>query len=322
MRPTVSTGRSGVEQRRLGRACTDSDAQPLSRRSFLTATAGAGAALCSFASAAADDKEHGPLRIVTLDAALTQTTLALGVSPVGVSGASFYRSFVIEPPLPSGVVDVGTRSEPNVELLLEIAPDVILYSPEYGQLTRSLADRIPTTPIAIYVPGSESYFEGATLATEAVAERLGRSAQAHRCIADANERVVSMRRILVAAKTRSVCVMSFLSSRIVRLYTRDSLFGGVLQAAGIRNVVAYEGNKWGFTDVGMAALAEYDADLYVHIGAIPARATVSPVWNALPFVRQKRIVALPTIWMFGGLPSATRFADGLAAAIGATDGTP
>lgn len=288
-----------------------------SRRVLLAGIAGTGASLCGLSLAAGS----GP-RIVTLEAALTQTALMLSVVPLATTGTDFYRSFVIAPALPPEVRDVGTRAEPNVEFLMELAPEIVFYSPEYGPLSASLSARLNTEAVPIYVPGRPDHFQGAVAAAGAMGERLGRMELARQRIAEADGDLHAMGDALRFAGIRSVCPVSFLSSRHVRLYARASLFGGALYAAGIENAAQQSANRWGFADVGMAALAGIQADLFVHVGPLPPRAEASPVWNALPFVRERRLVAVPTIWMFGGLPSATRFATTLATAVKATNARP
>lgn len=56
------------------------------------------------------------------------------------------------------------------------------------------------------------------------------------------------------------------------------------------------------------------------IGDIPVRTQGTPVWQALSAVRQNKVVAVPVIWMFGGLPSAKRFARTLVSALDAHHG--
>ena len=48
-----------------------------------------------------------------------------------------------------------------------------------------------------------------------------------------------------------------------------------------------------------------------------------PLWQALPFVREGRVAALPPVWSFGGMMSAERLArvlgDKLAASTASSD---
>jgi iron complex transport system substrate-binding protein len=47
---------------------------------------------------------------------------------------------------------------------------------------------------------------------------------------------------------------------------------------------------------------------------VPEEIDNSVLWQHLPAVRDQAVLDLPAVWSFGGLPSATRFARGLAEA--------
>lgn len=61
-----------------------------------------------------------PNRIVALEWLPVELLLALGIVPYGVADTINYRLWVSEPPLPDSVIDVGLRTEPNLELLTEM----------------------------------------------------------------------------------------------------------------------------------------------------------------------------------------------------------
>ena len=66
-----------------------------------------------------------PKKVVALDWALTETVLSLGVELEGIADAKGYQQWVVKPELNSNVTDVGSRREPNLELLTELKPDVL-----------------------------------------------------------------------------------------------------------------------------------------------------------------------------------------------------
>lgn len=70
------------------------------------------------ANAAAID----PRRIVALEWLPVELLLALGITPYGIADIPNYKLWVNEPPLPESVIDVGLRTEPNLELLTEMKP--------------------------------------------------------------------------------------------------------------------------------------------------------------------------------------------------------
>jgi iron complex transport system substrate-binding protein len=123
--------------------------------------------------------------------------------------------------------------------------------------------------------------------------------------------------VLELAKIRSwpLYIVSFVDERHVAVYGDGSLFGGVMTAMGLRNAWHRPTNAWGFSSVGIEALAEEEEAVLVHVGPIPAdpkeRIDLTPLWSYMPFVRSQRIVGLPSIWYFGALSSAYRFATAL-----------
>lgn len=56
-----------------------------------------------------------PQRVVALEWLPAELLLALGVTPYGVADIPNYRLWVNEPALPASVIDVGLRTEPNLE---------------------------------------------------------------------------------------------------------------------------------------------------------------------------------------------------------------
>jgi iron complex transport system substrate-binding protein len=84
----------------------------------------------------------------------------------------------------------------------------------------------------------------------------------------------------------------------------------VLDRIGLTNAWARQTNYWGFTTVGIEALATADDVYLVRLAQANDYAALShgPLWRNMSFVRHGRIVDLPPVLMFGALPSADRFA--------------
>ena len=91
-----------------------------------------------------------PQRIVSLFDGVTDTMLALGKMPVGV--ATVYPEFLtyfandLEQ---AGVVNVGSRDEPNLEAILAAQPDLILTSDWYPESYAQLSRIAPTVFIGV-----------------------------------------------------------------------------------------------------------------------------------------------------------------------------
>lgn len=88
-------------------------------------------------------------RVVTLEWLPTELLLALGVTPYGVADTHNYRLWVEDPKLPASVIDVGQRTEPNLELLQQMAPSLILMSQGFGPSPEKLAPIAPSMSLPL-----------------------------------------------------------------------------------------------------------------------------------------------------------------------------
>lgn len=101
------------------------DSTFISRRRLLTAMALSPLLLkMGPARAAAID----PHRIVALEWLPVELMMALGVTPYGVADIPNYTLWVNEPKLPDSVIDIGLRTEPNLELLTQMKPSYLFWS--------------------------------------------------------------------------------------------------------------------------------------------------------------------------------------------------
>ncbi len=258
-------------------------------------------------------------RVVVLDWALAETLLGLGVTPLGVAEPDGYRRWTSDPALPREVVDVGLRIEPNLELLQTLHPDLILVSPGFQSgVNRPFLERIaPTLLIAIYTADGRPY-ERARTETMALAARINREAEGRALLARTETAIAAARDRLAAcaATVRPLYLVAFADARHVRVFGQGGMYQEILDRLGLRNAWAGTSTAWGFVTVGFDELAgRTDARLlYFEPVVKDAEKTLadSPLWRSLDFVRQGRVHALPSVWAFGGLPSAARFATLLA----------
>lgn len=275
-----------------------------------------------FIGMAASMAEAKPLRIVSLDDGLTETLLMLGVRPVAIADREVWEKWVVEPELPPEIADVGTLLEPNLEFLQQLAPDIILAIP-YLDGIKPLLERVaPVTTIGIYTEDGRPY-QRAVEATRQLARLVGKVAEGEALIAATDASFLAVRQQLAPLSARPVYVVNFMDPRNVRVYGKKSLFQDVFDRIGLRNAWTGETNYWGFSTVGIDGLATSSDARLAYLEPLPEGAggtlTDSPVWNAMPFVRNRSIMRLPAVLMFGALPSAARFARALAKAMTAED---
>lgn len=249
-------------------------------------------------------------RIIALEWLPVELLMALGVMPLGVADMHQYKLWVGEPALPSSTVDVGLRTEPNLELLIQMKPSLLLYSAGYGPS----ADKISRIVPAIGFPFSDASGKPLTLARRSLiqlAERIGRVPQAHQHLAMFDAFMAEAKNRLAARAPRPLLLMSILDSRHALVFGKGSLFLEVMEQVGIENAWQGETNFWGSAIVGLERLAvmrDVDAVCFDHgDDALVAQVTASPLWRAMPFVRQNRLRRVPQTWFYGATLSAMRF---------------
>lgn len=258
-------------------------------------------------------------RVVVMDWPLTEVVLSLGVVPVGVSRPPWYMKLDGDPPLPPSVVDTGLLFQPNFEVLQALEPDLIVITPWHAPL-RPLLERIaPTLTVRLFGPGVDVY-SAVRAATLELGRTLGRTAQADALLARADAQLAAVSPQLAGfrATGRPVYLLHPIDDRHISVYGPRSLFGGVLSRLGLAN--AWQGitDPQGATEAELASLAQHADAQVVTIGVPPGVAEQlarSPLWNALPFVRQHRVQQIGAIPPLGGIVASMRVASGLAHAL-------
>lgn len=279
----------------------------LTRRGLLAA-----AASCAVLAPGPSRAAGAPTRIVSLDYGLAETLLALGVTPIAIAEAEAWATWVIEPAMPPGVVNLGTALEANLELLNALKPELILTTPYLARIGPMLERIARTESFAIYTPEPGTPYARSLTATRRLGGMIGRESQAQALIDASAARMAATRAALAPHAATPVFVVSFMDTRHVRVYGAKSLFDDVMTLCGLANAWRGEVNYWGFATVGIEQLARAPEARLIYVEPIAAdvRAALarSPLWNSLGFVRAGRVHAMPPALMFGMLPSAMRFA--------------
>ncbi|MGO7671652.1 iron-siderophore ABC transporter substrate-binding protein [Rhizobium ruizarguesonis] len=279
----------------------------ISRRSFLQ-FAGA-----SVVPAPLFAQSMGP-RIVSLDYGLASTLLSLGLPPVGISDLADWDRWVVEPPMPKSVVDIGSSFEVNFEILVTLKPDIILTTPYLDELLPKLQSVAKVVRLEIFTPGIGPILPAAIAATHKLAVELGRENEAEQFLARADAFFAQCRSRLVGKNLPPVALVNFMDARHARIYSSPGLFHNVLERIGVRNAWTRESNYWGFETIGIEDLSKVtdpDARL-IAFDPIPpdvlAKLAQSPLWNRLSFARPGHLSILPPALMFGMVNEAVRFA--------------
>lgn len=258
-----------------------------------------------------------PQRVVALEWTYVEDLLALGVQPVGVADIAGYHDWVnIPATLDEGVVDVGTRQEPNLERITELNPDLIL-APSFrvAENYDELSDIAPTLAFNPYPEDlTQSQYDEMVATFETIASVLGREAEGEQVLAEMQATFERAQAALDAAGRGGeafILSQGWMqdSAATFRLFTDNALAVQVLERIGLSNAWDDAPQLYGFTEIGMEGFAELAGQdfnfFYVAQEADNTSFADSPLWNSLPFVQAGRSYWLGgDAWLFGGPLSA------------------
>ncbi|RJT26653.1 Fe(3+)-hydroxamate ABC transporter substrate-binding protein FhuD [Buttiauxella izardii] len=288
----------------------------MSRRQLLTALALSPLLLKMGSAQAASIDPH---RIVALEWLPVELMLALGLTPYAMADITNYQAWVGEPKLPDGIIEVGLRTEPNLELLTQLKPSLILYSAGYGPSPEKL-DRVAPGLGFSFNDGSGKPLNVARKSLTELGEKLGMQQAAADHLLKFDQFIEQMKPRFANRGDKPVLLMTLLDSRHALVIGKSSLFQQVMDLLGVKNAWQGETNFWGSAVVGLERLAAVkDADVICfdhNNDAEMERVTATPLWNAMPFVRQNRFQRVPPVWLYGATLSAMNFTITLAKAIG------
>lgn len=291
------------------------DSISLSRRRLLMAMALSPLlAKMNTAQAAAID----PHRIVALEWLPVEFLLALGVTPYGVADIPNYNLWVREPRLPESVIDIGLRTEPNLELLTQMKPSFLVWSAGYGPSSDIMSKIAPGRGFT-FSDGKKPL----TMARNSLNEmaQLLNKEQAARTHLDRFDALIdSLKPRFASRGGRPLLMVTLLDARHVLVFGKNCLFQEVLDRFGIANAWEGEMTFWGSTAIGIDRLAPFkDVDVlcFDHGNDREMRALMAtPLWQAMPFVREQRFQRVPAVWFYGATLSAMHFARVLDDALG------
>jgi iron complex transport system substrate-binding protein len=255
-----------------------------------------------------------PRRVVVLDDGHLNTALAVGVTPVGAVLAfedGEFPSYLAEQA--SGIAVVGTISEPNLELIVQLNPDLIIgsnlrHEAIYPQLS-AIAPTVFTETVGV------TWKENLLLEAEA----LGREATGRQLLADYDARLADLRQqAAVDLGTIEVSIVRFLAGD-VRIYQKASFIGVILEDAGFSRPEAQDVDEFALTNVSLEQVKLMDGDImFVTIYGDPAETAMDqflgdPVWSTLEVVQAGNVHQVPDeYWMVGiGIIAANLVIDDL-----------
>lgn len=244
-------------------------------------------------------------RIATLSWEVTEHVLRLGITPITVADAHDYRSWVVHPVLPASVPNAGTRSEPNLELLARLRPDLILITPLLADIQAKLELIAPVVVYGDFTQERDNF----QLQRENfldLGERLGRGRMARQELAAMDQRITSLQQRLrehFDQQMPAVTIIRFTSPTSVLINGPNSMPEHALQLLGLRPGLSVPTMRWGNIQRPVSSLAQIQQGAVLYLEPFPGRERLfqTALWQQMPFVRAQRFAAMPATWTHGGV---------------------
>ncbi|WP_405779547.1 ABC transporter substrate-binding protein [Streptomyces sp. NBC_00859] len=260
-----------------------------------------------------------PRRVVVLDTAELDSAITLGVKPVGATHADVKSGFLDYLPRDkvAGIKDVGEMTQPNMEAVAALKPDLILTSKiRHGDKYSQLSAIAPTV-----MTENTGYPWKANFQVHAAA--LGRQAEGRKTVAAYTAHI---RRVVAAlggpakAAATKVGVVRFVEGADIRIYGRKNYIGTILTDLGVGRPAITDKAKDGFSyDVSPERIDLANADALFHSTyGDPAKAketqtTRSGLWKNLTAVKNGKSFGVDDqLWIQGiGYTAADRILNEL-----------
>lgn len=227
-----------------------------------------------------------PQRVVVLDTGELDDALALGVKPVGavrIDVSTDFLSYLGDQT--EGIEMVGSISEPNLEKIAALDPDLILSSTVRHEAIYEQLNAIAPTVLAPDL--GDTWKDNFRL----YAEALGKSEEAEQMLADFEERAAALGEELGAGKTLSI--VRFLPGQI-RLYSDKSFTGTILTDMGLTVPPAAVGADT-FAELSPEQVTKAEAD-YLYVSTYgpegdtdKAEVVGGPLWQTLTAVEKGEV---------------------------------
>ncbi|WP_148861154.1 ABC transporter substrate-binding protein [Marinobacter fonticola] len=260
-----------------------------------------------------------PKRVVSISWAMTEDVLELGVEPVGVADIEGYNTWVVRPAVPEGVADVGKRTEPSIEKLAELEPDVIILSNGQEGLVEKL-ERI--APVLFFDAFSEEHdnAEAARQIYLELAKLFDKQALAKKKLAAMEDQFADLKARLHAhfgETLPNVTGIRFFNEAVALVFGANSTVQAALQNIGIEPAMPVPESQWGFAQRKITELSQIQEGILLYFKPAPGveKLFASPLWQAMPVARASRVAAVESTWSYGGALSVGYLAQAMAEAL-------
>lgn len=266
-----------------------------------------------------------PERIIALNWTQAEILLTLGITPVGVTSIQGYKKWQGDfPPMPDSVTELGTRSEPSLEKIAALHPDLIIgYNWRHSKILPQLEKIAPTLLYKQYPSSSDrefNYFDQMIKIFKSVSKAVGKEKKAEKILTDLNHSIEKAKITIADSELEhSLIIGKFVGMGLgLRVYGKNSMAGCLIRKTGIKPGWSSTLPGRDFTHIELAQLTAVKNSSLLLIGGDLSEAMSmkkSPVWRLIPAVKEKRIYEMEKLWSFGGPVAAKRMLEAITSSV-------
>jgi iron complex transport system substrate-binding protein len=262
-----------------------------------------------------------PKRVVILTNEGTEALLALGIKPVGAVkswlGSPWYDHIKAQM---DGVANVGEESQPNLELIAGLKPDLII-----GNKLRQekVYDQLKAIAPTVFSETLRGEWQGNF---KLYAEAVNKKAEGDKVLADFDKKTADVRQKLGDKINTKVSVVRFMSGD-TRIYYNDTFSGIIMKKIGLARPASQNKEEFAATNVTKERIPEMDGDVLFYFTYDTGDGKASkveqewindPLWKNLNVVKQgKAYKVSDAVWnTAGGVIAANLMVDDLAKHLG------
>ncbi|OQQ13224.1 Fe3+-hydroxamate ABC transporter [Streptomyces sp. M41(2017)] len=275
--------------------------------------------------------DHPAQRIAVLEWQQVEDALTLCVTPTAVSDAKGYSTWVSAEKLPSGVTDIGTREEPDLDTLYAAKPDLIVVEAfDADDETIAKLEKRGVPVMATRGANPDDPIGNMRDVFSMIGKATGRTERADQVLKEFDQHLAKAKQQVVDADLPTNDFLFFDGwleggNLTIRPYSDGALFTEIGKELGMKPAWTNDVNKahgdggvdpaYGLaqTDVeGLAAVG--DANIFYAndegAGGYVAALAKNPIWKTLPAVKEGRAHAFPArVWGAGGPRSCEQAID-------------
>jgi len=251
-----------------------------------------------------------PKRVVVLELSFLDAVTKLGVKPVGI--ADDKKKNMIEKLVggPIEYTSVGTRSEPNLEIISSLQPDLIIADAErHKNVYRDLKEIAPT----VVLKSREATYQETIDGFQTIAKALNKEKVGKQGLAEHQKQMDGLKSKLPKNEKRTI-LLGVARTDSFNIHTSSSYDGEIMEELGFKHAVQ---SKEAYKDVSLEQLSEINPD-FLFISSNEGHTIVddwknNPIWKNLKSVKNGQVYeADRDLWTrFRGISSSEKLSKDL-----------